>query len=146
MCGYVYVKQSLGWSAVFFAASEGYLNITRLLVNAGADVALGDKVVTCFMFHNHCIVSLSHTHTHSHTLTQNNTTALQLAVVHGKTNLYPLLTPAKLQKPIHQVILINNCMSGALISLSYGSHLLSRLRWCSLVKRQKKFSRDWTIG
>ena len=141
------MKQSLGWSAVFFAASEGYLNITRLLVNAGADVALRDKV--CYIFYvsqSLHSLSLSLTHTRSHTLTQNNTTALQLAVVHGKTSLYPLLTPAKLQKPIHQVILINNCMSATLISLSYGSHLLSRLRWCSLMKWQKKFSRDWTIG
>ena len=143
------MKQSLGWSAVFFAASEGYLNITRLLVNAGADVALTDKV--CYMFYvsqslHSLSLSLFLSHTRSHTLTQNNTTALQLAVVHGKTSLYPLLTPAKLQKPIHQVILINNCISATLISLSYGSHLLARLRWCSLVKRQKKCSRDWTIG
>ena len=70
------MKQSLGWSAVFFAASEGYLNITRLLVNAGADVALGDKVVTCFMFHNHCIVSLSLTHTHVHTPSHRTTLLL----------------------------------------------------------------------
>ena len=64
------MKQSLGWSAVFFAASEGYLNITRLLVNAGADVALRDKV--CYMFYvsqslHSLSLSLTHTFTHPHT-------------------------------------------------------------------------------
>ena len=60
------MKQSLGWSAMFFTASEGYLNITRLLVNAGAEVALRDKVVTCFCVSQslHCL-SLTHTHPHT---------------------------------------------------------------------------------
>ena len=73
------MKQSLGWSAVFFAASEGYLNITRLLVNAGADVALRDKV--CYMFYvsqslHSLSLSLSLSHTHVHTPSHRTTLRL----------------------------------------------------------------------
>ena len=36
--------QSTGWTALFFAAKEGYLEIVKKLIQAGADVLLKDKV------------------------------------------------------------------------------------------------------
>ena len=72
------MKQSLGWSAMFFAASEGYLNITRLLVNAGADVALGDKVVIHVLCFTIIALSLSLSLTHTHVHTPSHRTTLRL--------------------------------------------------------------------
>ena len=43
----MFIFQSVGWSAVFYAAAGGYLEITRLLMAAGADVLLKDKVLCC---------------------------------------------------------------------------------------------------
>ena len=37
--------QSAGWSALFYAAQEGHLKITEMLIEAGADVFLKDKVM-----------------------------------------------------------------------------------------------------
>ena len=36
--------QTTGWSALFFAAKEGNVEIARLLVGGGANVELKDKV------------------------------------------------------------------------------------------------------
>ena len=43
----MFTFQSVGWSALFYAATGGYLEITRLLIAAGADVLLKDKVLCC---------------------------------------------------------------------------------------------------
>jgi len=42
-CDCLYFVQSTGWSALFFTAKEGDLNLTRILIQAGADVWLKDK-------------------------------------------------------------------------------------------------------
>ena len=39
------IFQSVGWSALFYAVSGGYLEITQLLIAANADVLLKDKVL-----------------------------------------------------------------------------------------------------
>ena len=41
----MFIFQTVGWSALFYAVSGGYLEITRLLIAAGADVLLKDKVI-----------------------------------------------------------------------------------------------------
>ena len=41
---HVCVKQTVGWSAVFFAAKEGHLEDTKLLIKAGANITLKDEV------------------------------------------------------------------------------------------------------
>ena len=43
----MFIFQSVGWSALFYAATGGYLEITQLLIAAGADVLLKDKVLCC---------------------------------------------------------------------------------------------------
>ena len=43
----VLYQQTVGWSAVFFAAKEGYLSIIKTLIRAGANVTQKDKV--CFL-------------------------------------------------------------------------------------------------
>ena len=43
----MFTFQSVGWSALFYAITGGYLEITRLLIAAGADVLLKDKVLCC---------------------------------------------------------------------------------------------------
>ena len=43
----VLYQQTVGWSAVFFAAKEGYLSIIKTLIRAGANVTQNDKV--CFL-------------------------------------------------------------------------------------------------
>ena len=43
----MFTFQSVGWSALFYAATGGYLEITQLLIAAGADVLLKDKVICC---------------------------------------------------------------------------------------------------
>ena len=40
----VYFVQSTGWSALFFTAADGNLDLTRLLIQGGADVWLKDRV------------------------------------------------------------------------------------------------------
>ena len=40
----MFTFQSVGWSALFYAVSGGYLEITQLLIAAGADILLKDKV------------------------------------------------------------------------------------------------------
>ena len=37
--------QSVGWSALFYAAKDGHLEIARLLVSAGANTLLRDQVL-----------------------------------------------------------------------------------------------------
>ena len=39
-----HTHQTSGWSALFFAAKDGHLEISRTLLNAGADPMLKDKV------------------------------------------------------------------------------------------------------
>ena len=39
----------MGWSALFYAATGGYLEIIRLLIASGADVLLKDKVLCCIV-------------------------------------------------------------------------------------------------
>ena len=39
-------SQSSGWTALFFAVKEGYLEIVRKLIAAGTDVLIRDKVYT----------------------------------------------------------------------------------------------------
>ena len=39
-----HTMQTSGWSALFFAAKNGHLEITKALLNAGADPMLKDKV------------------------------------------------------------------------------------------------------
>ena len=36
--------QTAGWSALFFASEKGHLEIVNLLLNAGADITLRNKV------------------------------------------------------------------------------------------------------
>ena len=43
----MFTFQSVGWSALFYAATGGNLEITRLLIAAGADVLLKDKLLCC---------------------------------------------------------------------------------------------------
>ena len=46
--------QSVGWSALFYAAKDGHLEIARLLVSAGANTLLRDKVLKMLNRHaNH---------------------------------------------------------------------------------------------
>ena len=45
----MFAFQSVGWSALFYAATGEYLEITRLLIAAGADVLLKDKVLCCIV-------------------------------------------------------------------------------------------------
>ena len=40
----LHIHQTSGWSALFFAAKDGHLEITKALLNAGADPMLKDKV------------------------------------------------------------------------------------------------------
>ena len=99
VCLCVCVKQSIEWSAVFFSTKEGHLDITKQLISAGANIALRDKVVQVYFLYIHfayCVTS-----------PQYDTTAMDQAIVHGRTSLYPLLAPGKLQKEtaVHQVII-----------------------------------------
>ena len=87
LCIDLCVKQTVGWSAVFFAAKEGHLEDTKLLIKAGAKITLKDKVNTSSqvqceaLLHQHYILSIS----------QNKVTALTLASVHGKQEVCTLL-------------------------------------------------------
>ena len=36
--------QTAGWSALFFASEKGHLEIVNLLLNAGADITIRNKV------------------------------------------------------------------------------------------------------
>ena len=38
------VFQTVGWSALFYAAKDSHMDITRLLIGAGANVLLKDRV------------------------------------------------------------------------------------------------------
>ena len=38
------IPQEVGWSALFYAAKNGQLEVATLLIEAGADVLLKDKV------------------------------------------------------------------------------------------------------
>jgi ankyrin repeat protein len=40
----MYNLHKCGWTAVFYAASEGYLDVLQLLHESGADIHLKDKV------------------------------------------------------------------------------------------------------
>ena len=40
----MFTFQTVGWSALFYAVSGGYLEMTQLLITAGADILLKDKV------------------------------------------------------------------------------------------------------
>ena len=44
--------QASGWSALFFAAKDGHLEITKALLKAGADPMLKNKVCSCV---NYCV-------------------------------------------------------------------------------------------
>ena len=58
-CLHIGVKQIVGWSAVFFAAKEGHLDVVKLLVGARANISLKDKVCyACCDVHElnmHCV-------------------------------------------------------------------------------------------
>ena len=38
------LPQEVGWSALFYAAKNGQVEVARLLIDAGADMLLKDKV------------------------------------------------------------------------------------------------------
>ena len=44
---FIMFTQTAGWSALFFAAKSGYLQIIKLLVGKGADIGIRDKVTYC---------------------------------------------------------------------------------------------------
>lgn len=112
----VYVKQTVGWSAVFFAAKEGHLEVTKLLIKAGANVTLKDKV-------QHCKCNaLSHPTLYMQKtlfyISQNNVTALSLASVHGMKEVCTLLEahiPSKetlAPQVSYRIIPIDYCTTG----------------------------------
>ena len=48
----MFTFQTVGWSALFYAVSGGYLEITQQLFTAGANVFLKDKVLCCVIVFN----------------------------------------------------------------------------------------------
>ena len=76
--------QNTGWSPLFFAAEKGDVATTNLLLKAGANALLKDKVssLQCGVLQC-CIVCHS---------VQNNVTALDVAKVHGHEEVCELLT------------------------------------------------------
>jgi len=49
--------QTTGWSALFFAAKEGHLELTKRLIQAGANTMLKDKVRDAFTLYSHFITT-----------------------------------------------------------------------------------------
>lgn len=74
---------------MFFAAKEGYLEVTKLLIKAGAKVALKDKVNISSQVHSINSYRVC-CNVHLYPL-QNNVTALDLARVHGMKEVCTLL-------------------------------------------------------
>ena len=48
----MFTFQTVGWSALFYAVTGGYLEITRQLITAEADILLKDKVLCCIILFN----------------------------------------------------------------------------------------------
>ena len=78
--------QNTGWSPLFFAAQKGDVATTNLLLKAGANALLKDKV-SSIQSSVWCVAVL---YCVCHSL-QNNATALDVAKVHRHKEVYELL-------------------------------------------------------